>query len=94
MRQSLTAFALAMALSASSASALACDAAGPNKHVGQVVAIDMEAGTFTIMDAQTRKPISFQAQADVLNALTADSEVMVSYKGDDGQLKAVSLHEL
>jgi len=42
-----------------SPSALACDAAGPNTHVGQVLSVD--GNHFTIRDAQTGGAINFTA---------------------------------
>jgi hypothetical protein len=73
--------------------ALACSVAGPNKHVGEVTAVDNTSATFTIMDAETRAPITFQASAAILkNVSSAKGQVMVSYeeKGDD--LVAVDVH--
>jgi len=73
--------------------AFACSAAGPNKHVGQVTAVNTRAGTFTIMDAETRKPITFAASAGILNdAAKAKGSVMVSYEQSDGKMVAKDIH--
>ncbi len=72
---------------------LACSAAGPGKHVGQVSAVDAKAGTFTIMDAETGKPIVFAASSGLIkDALQARGSVMVSYEKADGKLKAQDIH--
>jgi len=71
----------------------ACSAAGPGKHVGQVSAVDAKAGTFTIMDAETGKPIVFAASSGIIkDALQAKGSVMVSYKKADGKLQAQDIH--
>ncbi len=73
--------------------AVACSVAGPNKHVGQVTSVNAGNGTFTIMDAETRKPIVFSASADILkDASKAKGAVMVSYKQSNGQLVAKDIH--
>ncbi|GMQ99555.1 MAG: hypothetical protein BMS9Abin18_0373 [Zetaproteobacteria bacterium] len=71
----------------------ACSTAGPNKHVGQVTAVNTKAGTFTIMDAETRKPITFAASAGILkDAAKAKGSVMVSYEQSDGKMVAKDIH--
>jgi len=71
----------------------ACSVAGPNKHVGQVTAVDTKAGTFTIMDAETGKPITFAASAGILkDAAKANGSVMVSYEQSGGKLVAKDIH--
>jgi len=75
------------------APAVACSVAGPNKHVGHVTAVNAGNGTFTIMDAETRKPIVFTASADILkDAAKAKGSVMVSYEQSDGRLVAKDIH--
>ena len=70
----------------------ACDAAGPATHIGTVQSVDASKKTFTIIDAQTRMPISFVASNEIINGLKeASGSVMVNYKeGDDG-LEAVGV---
>ncbi len=72
---------------------LACSAAGPDKHVGQVTAVDAKAGTFTVMDAETRKPITFSASSEIIkDAAKSNGSVMVSYEKSDGKLVAKDIH--
>ena len=67
---------------------LACDAMGPNRHVGVVTAIDPQAGSFTIVDAQTREPISFTAQEEILNTLRLNSRFIVTFKEEGDKIEA------
>jgi len=66
----------------------ACDALGPNRHVGVVTQIDPKAGTFTIIDAQRETPMTFTAQQKILDALKLDSEVIVTFRMDGQHMKA------
>lgn len=71
----------------------ACSVAGPNKHVGEVTAVDNATATFTIMDAETRSPITFQASAAILKDVSsAKGQVMVSYEEKGDGLVAVDVH--
>jgi len=71
--------------------ALACDAAGPNTHVGQVLSVD--GNHFTIRDAQTGGPISFTASQQLQGSLPAAGDsVTVKYSGDEKDLIAESIH--
>jgi hypothetical protein len=92
-KQILTIVMAAGLLISATTPAFACSVAGPNKHVGQVTAVNAKAGTFTIMDAETRKPITFAAAAGILkDAAKAKGSVMVSYKQSDGKMVAKDIH--
>jgi len=72
--------------------AFACGGAGDHKHIGMVTAIDEQMKTFTIMDMELRKPITFSAVADILGkAASATSAVTVTYEEKDGQLIAIEI---
>jgi len=74
-----------------STSAHACDAAGPNTHVGQVLSVD--GNQFTIRDAQTGGPISFTAGEKMQGSLPAPGDnVSIKYSGDEKDLIAESVH--
>jgi len=74
-----------------STSALACDAAGPNTHVGQVLSVD--GNQFTIRDAQTGGPISFTAGEHVQASMPAPGDaVTIKYSGHENGLIAESIH--
>jgi hypothetical protein len=73
-------------LTALVAPAVACDNMGPGKHVGQVVAVDPAAGTITIMDAQTRAPISFSADKQTLEPIRTQRNVIISFRTEGDRL--------
>lgn len=70
----------------------ACQSAGPNKHVGAITAIDAKAKTFTIQDAETNHPMTFEATDKVLRELKLQDRVLVGYKEEDGRMIAVDVH--
>lgn len=69
----------------------ACKSAGPNKHVGQITAIDAKADTFTIRDAETDHAITFEATEKILKDLKINDRVMVGYKDDAGKMTAIDV---
>ncbi|MBL1432437.1 hypothetical protein JYT96_00365 [Gammaproteobacteria bacterium AH-315-C21] len=71
----------------------ACSMAGEGNHVGkQVTAVDVEAGTFTIVDAQSNGPIQFSASKDLLVKVSeGPGPVLVSYEDRDGELVATDI---
>jgi len=74
-----------------STSALACDAAGPNTHVGQVLSVD--GNHFTIRDAQTGGPISFTAGKEMHGSMPAPGDnISIKYSGNEKNLVAESVH--
>jgi hypothetical protein len=75
-----------------SKSAMACKAAGKDKHVGVVMNIDQKAGTFTMKDAETQHLLTFQATAAQMEELKIKDQVMVSYKEKDGKFIALDIH--
>ena len=83
--------ALASALLTSS-SLWACDAAGKNTHIGSLMTVNAEQSTFTIEDAQSRSPITFAANNEIIEGLKgASGSVMVNYKKDGDTLTAVGV---
>jgi hypothetical protein len=72
----------------------ACDAAGPSTHIGTVQSVDASSMTFTIIDAQTRMPIKFVANNEIIDGLKeAKGSVMVNFEQVEGStdLKAVGV---
>ncbi|MDQ7000709.1 MAG: hypothetical protein Q9M12_07515 [Mariprofundus sp.] len=70
--------------------AMACDAAGPNTHVGQVLSVD--GNHFTIRDAQTGGPISFTADEKMQGSMPAPGDaVTIKYSGHEKELIAESV---
>jgi len=71
----------------------ACDAAGPNTHIGKVLSVDPQKMTFTIRDAQTSSPITFIAtNSEIIDGLKGTSGmVTVNYEEDGNDLTAVGV---
>lgn len=60
--------------------ALACDAMGSHTHMGMLMSIDPAHKTFTINDAQSGQPITFSAEAAIIDGLQGyTGSVMVNY---------------
>jgi hypothetical protein len=74
--------------------AFACDQAGPDTHVGKIKAIDLAQSSLTILDSQTKKPLTFLAAPDQLKGLSPGQMVMVRYSETKGQLKAEEIQPL
>lgn len=79
---------MVMFISSVAVATWACDAMGPNRHVGVVTNIDQKAGTFTIIDAQKRKPMTFTAQKKVLDELKLNREFIVTFRIDGQRMMA------
>ena len=74
------------------AASQACSALGPNKHVGTVIGLDASAQTITVLDAQTRQPVTFLANEELLSqARNAKGRIIVDYQAEGTQLRAISI---
>jgi hypothetical protein len=63
-----------------------------NKHMGKVTAVNEESKTFTIMDMELQKPITFSAADNILKeAAGSSSTVTVTYEEKDGELIALEI---
>ena len=71
----------------------ACDAAGPNTHIGKVLSVDPQKMTFTIRDAETKSPITFIAESsEIITGLKgANGMITVNYEEDGDDLTAVGV---
>jgi hypothetical protein len=76
---------------ASTSPALACEAAGPDAHVGVVTAVDHTRNTLTLRDAETGKRLTFVAGGDLLRGITAKDTVTVRFAPEGEVLRAVSI---
>ena len=74
--------------------AFACDQAGPDTHVGKIKAIDLAQSSLTILDSQTKKPLTFLAAPEQLSGLSLGQMVIVRYSETKGQLKAEEIKPL
>jgi len=96
LKTMLTANALAGALVAtaflSPSAVLACDAAGKNTHVGNLMSVDARQKTFTIEDAQSHNAITFAANDKIIEGLkNANGSIMVNYEESGDKLTAVGV---
>ncbi|WP_455211559.1 hypothetical protein [Kaarinaea lacus] len=75
-----------------SSSVWACDMAGKNTHIGSLMTVNAEQSTFTIRDAQSRSPITFAANNEIIQGLKdAKGSIMVNYKEEGDTLTAVGV---
>ncbi len=90
--RTLRGVALAAALVLMPTAALACGSAAQQTHVGQVTAVDMGAGSFTIFDVQTATPITFVSDKTLLEGLeNVNGMVQVKYEHDGDALRAIDI---
>lgn len=69
-----------------------CLSAGPATHVGKVLKVDGDNGTFTILDAETVSPITFKADADIMKKVaSATGTAIVDFEIDGTVLVATSV---
>jgi len=82
---------LATALILSSSAIWACGGEASGKHIGSVMKVSKT--SFTIRDAETNSPITFNASADIMQEVkSADGRIMVNYEeNDEGALNAVGV---
>jgi len=69
----------------------ACGGEASGKHIGSVMKVSKT--SFTIKDAETNSPITFNASADIMKEVkSADGRIMVNYEeNDEGALNAVGV---
>lgn len=82
---------LASALLLGSSAIWACGGEASGKHIGNVMKISKT--SFTIRDAETNSPITFNASPDIMKEVkSADGRIMVNYEEDEeGALDAVGV---
>lgn len=68
--------------------ALACSSLPSGKHLGLVMKVDPEMGAFTLIDAETRKPIRFLASTELLKMIQRDDTIIMTYEKENGRLIA------
>jgi hypothetical protein len=61
---------------------------GPNRHVGVVTKIEPNAGTFTIIDAQTERNMTFTASKKILDVLALNREFIVTFLMEGRHMRA------
>ena len=83
-----------MAITLMALPAFACELAGSDTHVGEIKAIDVAQSSFTILDQQMKKPVTFLADPAQLKELSLGQVVMVKYSETKGRLKAEEINPL
>lgn len=93
MRRILYTVVFAFATLALSAPLFACEAAGANTHVGNIVSVDAKTRTLTIMDMATQAPIQFALNDALMIKLNGlNGQVVVRYSGEEqGKLIATQI---
>jgi len=92
MRSVIAAVVVAVGSVLVSAPSWGCSAVGPNKHVGLLLEIDNAAGSFTVLDAQTNRPISFIADERILNELgNVKGQILVDFEAEGSKLRATGV---
>lgn len=72
--------------------AWSCSAAGENTHVGELIAVDAKVNSFTIRDAETRSPITFISDDNLIKALKdIKGMVQVLYQEEGHALRAIDV---
>ena len=70
----------------------ACDGAGPSTHIGKVSSVDAAAKKFTITDVQSKGPITFVANDEIIKGVKdAKGMVTVKYEEQNGGLTALGV---
>lgn len=86
------AMALVAAVITAPMAAWACGAPEQNVHVGQLMAVDTKAKSFTILDMQTASPITFVSDEQLITGLAGvKGIVQVLYRKDGDSLRAIDV---
>ena len=77
----------------SSSAVFACGGEASGKHIGSMMKVNAANSTFTIRDAETSSPITFNAGSDIMTELKGvNGRIMVNYEeNDEGGLTAVGV---
>lgn len=93
MKNACVAF-VAVALLLAASAVPACEKAGPNTHLGTVVAVDASKGVLTITDAETNQNLSFVATSDLLRGVAVRDQVAVLYAREGERLRVTAVRKL
>lgn len=77
-----------LGISAAAQAAWACSNMGPDKHMGVVQAVDAQGGAFTLVDAETGKPLRFVTSAEQLKKVKANDKAVITFKTEGEKLVA------
>ena len=82
---------LTFSLVLSASTLWACGGEDSGKHIGNVLKISNS--TFTIRDAESNSPMTFNAKTDIINEVkSASGQIIVNYeKDEEGALHAIGV---
>lgn len=87
--RTLSLLAVIVVFSVFSANTWACSAMGPATHAGKILAFNEGDRTFTILDMETMKPITFSADNDIMQKIVgAEGMAIVDFASDGAGLTA------
>ena len=87
--RTLSLLAVIVVFSVFSVNTWACSAMGATKHAGKILAFDEGDRTFTILDMETMKPITFNASNDIMQKIVgAEGMAIVDFSSDGTGLTA------
>ncbi|MGH7369520.1 MAG: hypothetical protein ACREIN_01370 [Candidatus Methylomirabilaceae bacterium] len=77
-----------VAVALATSPAFGCDLAGPSTHIGKIKSIELAQERLVIVDMQTKKDFTFEAEPGQLQGLSLGQLVAVKYSQENGRLKA------
>jgi hypothetical protein len=82
---------LMIALLTLSAPAFACKSAGPDKHVGVIVSINLKEHILVLKDAETGEEMTFKAAEQLIKAVQPKQNAVVTYEKTDKGMVATKI---
>jgi hypothetical protein len=71
--------------------ALACKSAGPNKHVGVIVSINLKEHTLILKDAETGEEMTFKAAEQLIKPVRPNQEAVVTFEKTEKGMVATKI---
>lgn len=71
--------------------AFACKSAGPDKHVGVVISINLLTHTLVLKDAETGEKMTFFAEEQLIKPLQPNQNAIVTYKNSEQGMVATQI---
>ncbi len=91
MKKMITVAALSAFLAFTASPVWSCSMAGPNTHIGVVTAVNASANTFTMIDAETRHPITLIATPELLKGMRKHQQITVTFQKTGKNLTATTI---
>jgi hypothetical protein len=74
-----------------SSPAFACKSAGPNKHVGIIVSVNLKEHTLVLKDAETGEEMIFKAAEQLIKPVQPKQNAIVTYEKTDQGMVATKI---